>query len=195
MGNKSRIRNLFKQSGDEDGHERTIRLYVLAFALVVVIAAALAVNAHRNKAGATANISNSPGVENLYYQEKIAALHERVEDIKMAALYARDIEIRSIKTSEIPEGGVFLKGEIKNRCRQGFQDIGLTIYGLDEKGRPIYQKDIVTHSSDGLPLTWHSRRKFSAVLDDAPREIRDYAVIVNSVDLVNVIIQERDSVF
>ena len=62
-------------------------------------------------------------------------------------------------------------------------------------GTAVYEKNVTARSSDGKPLIRLHRRKFSAVLDDAPREIKDYAVIVNSVDVVNVIIQERDGVF
>jgi len=183
MGNKRKIIDLFKEANDSGNLK--FRPYVLAIPLVALIAIGFAVASHYSKASAG-------DMDKGQLVEKVEHLNKSLHNTKMAALYSRDIDIRKIKTTEIPEGGIFLRGEIKNNSQHSMGYIGLTVYGLNESNYPVYEKDIMTVSSDGKPLTWHHRRKFSAVLSDAPYTVKDIVVIVNSVDIADAIIQEAN---
>ena len=187
MGNKRKIIDLFKEANGNGSYK--FKFYVLTIPLVVLIAIGFAFGSHYNKS--RANGIKADNMNKGQLVERVETLNNRLHNTKMAALYARDIDIRKIRTTEIPEGGIFLRGEIKNNSKYSMGDIGLTVYGLNESNYPVYEKDIMTVSTDGKPLTWHIRRKFSAVLSDAPYTVKEIVVIVNSVDIADAIIQER----
>jgi hypothetical protein len=82
-------------------------------------------------------------------------------------------------------GEIKVSGSIMNTGSREVDDIGLTVYCLDARDRPVCEQKLTASSPDNEPLGRYQRRRFATTFDNWSDSAKEVKVIVGNIELAN----------
>ncbi|MBU1570588.1 MAG: hypothetical protein KKE00_08765 [Proteobacteria bacterium] len=102
-------------------------------------------------------------------QGGLAGIDKKIEAYKAKKVYFDKIEVRNVRVNDkVFSIETWAFGEIKNTGDRTLKTIELTIYGLDSKGKPVFEKRY--NRAFVGPMKPNYSKNFAAELDDAPSD-------------------------